>query len=630
MAGALAACGGGGGSTTPVVVPTASPTPIAVASSVPATVTQQQTVTLAAASAGATPMPVPLPSVAGFATTVNVPLPTTATAVQLSATVSNVAPASLPPLSLQRFAQSVRHTTALPAGSSTLLFMQLYSSGALALPSAPGFTFVLPAADIFASADYYLALYDPTRPSLGWQYAFEGPAAPSGTSLTFAPPTGQFTFAGGVSYYFALFVIPQQATQPTPAPSVSPTAIATQPPPTSSQAAVQADAFVNSIGINTHWYYGSYASLSSQLLPLLTSSGILHIRDGMVVNPGAAFYSDFTTLASAGIHADLITSPGETPSFITAYPSNMPGAVEAIEGPNELDTSSDANYAADDVAFQQALYPAAHGAGYTVIGPSLISEQGFANVAQVASLANYADDGNIRAYFAGRNPGTTGWGAADSFGTYGALSYDIAIARLLTGTKPVVATESGYDDNLGATYGVPAAVKARYLLRTLLTAWNAGMPRTYLYELLDEGPTSTADFASSGIIDASGNPKPSYFAIKSLIGAVADPGASFNPTPLNYGLVAAPSVHSTLLQKRNGSYVLALWIEAPSWDPVAKSAITVAPQSVTLAFATAPSSVSAQTISDAGTLGTTAVTPNTSTSFSLQVTDNVTLVTIKP
>ena len=223
---------GGGANTTPVgSQATPPPTPIPIPSSAPVTVVQQQPVVLLAAGVTSTPVAVALPTAAGFAPTMLLPLPQTATTTQLTVLVSNVTPSSAPPLSLARFVQAHRRTAALPTGAAMLLYTEIYSTAALTLPTAPGFSFTIPSADVFANANYYLALYDPTRPSLGWQYRFEGPATVTGSTLAFAPNRAPFTLAGSLNYYFALYVIPQASVQPTPAPSVSPTTVPTQAPP---------------------------------------------------------------------------------------------------------------------------------------------------------------------------------------------------------------------------------------------------------------------------------------------------------------------------------------------------------------------------------------------------------------
>lgn len=224
-----ASCSPSGGSAG-AALPKSIATPIVAPNSAAQTAATQVTVSLPTASAGATPEPVPLPTVAGYAPTMSLPLPQTATNSQLTTVVSNVTFSSLPPLSLKRFVQAV-HTAALPSDAATLLYIQIYSSATIVLPSAPGFTITIPSADVFPNASYYLALYDPTRPSLGWQYGFEGPGNLSGTTVSFASNPSPFTLQAALSYYFALIVIPQNTTQPTPAPSTSPTSVPTQSPP---------------------------------------------------------------------------------------------------------------------------------------------------------------------------------------------------------------------------------------------------------------------------------------------------------------------------------------------------------------------------------------------------------------
>jgi hypothetical protein len=102
-------------------------------------------------------------------------------------------------------------------------------------PNAPvGFSFTIPTSAQSPGNVYYLAYFDPLRPSLGWQEAFEGPAQ-NGSTLTF---TGNsLTFQRYVQYWFALYVTSIQV-HPTPAPSISP--IPTPTAPVSVATALQA------------------------------------------------------------------------------------------------------------------------------------------------------------------------------------------------------------------------------------------------------------------------------------------------------------------------------------------------------------------------------------------------------
>jgi hypothetical protein len=586
----------------------------------------QQSVQLAAASAGATPEPIALPAAGGFAPALELPLPAVAITDPLSVVVQNsTPPASVPALDFNRVASGLRQAQAAYA-AVPLLYVELYWFQTLQLPATPGFLIVVPPADIVSGVDYYLALFDPTRASLGWIYSFEGPASVAGSTLTFAGNSSPFTFVGGLGYWFALVAIPQRGSQPTPAPSVAPTSVPTQAPPTTLQTARSAYAFDDSVGINTHFLYQGtpYRTNYTQVRSLLVGSLIRHIRDGLETSADQTFYNDLNDLASAGIHSMLITKLGQTTANVNSFAAQVPQSIEAYEGPNEPDTSSDPNWAADTDAFQQQLFAALAGAN-PVIGPVVTTEAAYR---ALGPLSPYVTFGAFQNYYAGRNPGTPGWGATDSLGTYGSLSYQMASALQATPGKALVATESGYDDGGGSPYAVPAAVKARYEQRMLLLAFNAGVKRTYIYELADEGTGTT--FTTSGLLDGSGNAKPAYYAVADLLGNLADTNASFVPSPLAFGLSADPSIQTTLLEQSNGTYKYLLWIETPSWDPVADAPITVNALPVTISFGAAPTSISAVTFNDTGSPAATTLIPVTSTVYSLLVSDHVTIISIKP
>ena len=115
--------------------------------------------------------------------------------------------------------------------------------------------------------------------------------------------------------------------------------------PTGAQAvqeqARSADAFVESIGVCTHWTYGdtpygfAYADVKQKLL----DSGIRHIRDG--IGPRVV------ELGKAGIKvtvlADMDNNEDGAPATIRRVLQRIKdanaqgGAIDAIEGPNEPD-----------------------------------------------------------------------------------------------------------------------------------------------------------------------------------------------------------------------------------------------------------------------------------------------------
>jgi hypothetical protein len=381
-----------------------------------------------------------------------------------------------------------------------------------------------------------------------------------------------------------------------------------------------AAAFVDTAGVNVHLSaYGTlYGDNSALVQTLLVGLGVHHVRDGAVPGQNNICQID-RALAANGIRVNVIVSVTQSWADISAWLSCIGPAAETLEGPNEYDLSGDPNWVARLTSFQQGLF-AQFGTSLPVLGPAMTSESAYGAL----SLARAANFGNVHAYFAGRNPGTPGWGGTDAFGEYGSLAYDLTIARQTTGSAQIIATETGYSDS-SDTYAIPPATKADYTLRTLLEDWNAGVPRTYFYELIDEGVTP---FSHYGLIDGAGNPKPAYTALRNFLRLLSDTATAFTPTPLAYQMSAAASVHHVLLQKQNGVYQLILWVEAPEWDPNANAPVAVAAQTVAIKLGKKPSNLSISTFDSFGNIS--AGTGTSWPSISQRVTGSPTILTITP
>ena len=412
---------------------------------------------------------------------------------------------------------------------------------------------------------------------------------------------------------------------PTPAPTLGPTPAGTNPSPAATgtspggtgEAPYASDAFVDSAGVNVHLASGAslYANPGAVQSSLATL-GVRHIRDGAAIGQSSVCAAE-VQLAASGVHLDLVTSTQWSVAVLTPWLACLGSAVETVEGPNEYDLSNDPHFAATLGAYMQLLYPAMK--PLPIVSPSLTTEAAFV---AVGSLATSVDYGNMHQYFAGRNPGTTGWGGTDAYGTYATIAYGMNLAAITSGGKPVISTETGYSDDPTDEYAVPAATKARYIARTLLEDWNAGVTRTYLYELADDGGTP---FSHYGLVDGLGNPKPAYVMLKNLLAHLSDPGGTFATARLNYSLSAPATIHHVLLEQRTGRYHLVLWVEASEWDPTTGHVVTVAPQTATLKFAHAPSALTSTVFDDAGNVSTTAINAGTVT-----ITASPTIVDITP
>ncbi len=392
------------------------------------------------------------------------------------------------------------------------------------------------------------------------------------------------------------------------------------------ETATSADAFVDTIGVNTHLsnpgsiYFKQYAKFKEMLI----ESGIRHIRDGGAGTFSQQYYDRLNELGRAGIHADFTFKPYQTADYLTAFALRLRDSLEAFEAPNEPNITKDPDWAAKAQAFQQLLYTTVKGNPATqnmpVIGPSVIGKAAD-NV--MGDLSAYFDYGNLHNYFGGRPPGTSGWGPDG----YGSIEYNKRIGSAVNANKPVMTTETGYC-TVDANLGVPENIGGRYEPRIFLEQFNHEIVRTYQYVFLDEG--WSAYYANCGLLHADLTPKPAYTAVKSLIGLLADPGGTFTPAPLTYTLSGGgPDVHHVLLEKRNGTYYLAVWREVSSFDAIKRQPTHVSPQTVTVTLPSAPAQATVYVFDDDGKIASVPVASRAS-SISIAASDRVTFLMFRP
>ena len=348
----------------------------------------------------------------------------------------------------------------------------------------------------------------------------------------------------------------------------------------------EADTFVDSIGINAHFEdsRSEYAKQYEGVKNLLVASGIRHIRVGMTFN-NADFLREMRELAGYGVRGSYITQQGYSQSQITKFPSLVGASFEQYEPPNEQDDVGNPNWLGPCKTFQKNLYtwvkndPAT--ARFAVLAPPLANRQSYSELGDISA---YADYGNFHDYFGAFNPGTPGWGGLyPPYGYYGSIGYNVNLARVVAGRKPLMSTETGYGTIAGNPITLDYRTDLRYMTRLFFEQFNGGVSRSYTYELLDQG--GNAVFANFGIVQTNLHAKPAYTAIKSLIAEIKDPGPHFTTTARSFKLSGFnQNVHHTLLQKRDGTYILALWIEQPSWNTLDNRGgdINVAPQMVTV------------------------------------------------
>jgi len=349
--------------------------------------------------------------------------------------------------------------------------------------------------------------------------------------------------------------------------------------------ASSADAFVDSVGINVHLHnfdtpYNNFAKVE----PALKALHVRHVRDGLIDTTWKDYYNRHNELGRAGIKGIFITSPNQTEQLILSYPSRMIDSFEGYEAPNEYDLSGNPTWALTLSNFLVKLDQIVKGHSQTskfrVIGPSLTKASSFSQMEGSCSF----DYSNLHNYFSGRNPGTVGWGS----NAYGSITWNLSNVNLACPAKPVITTETGYQTITTMPRSVPESVAAKYVPRVFLEQWLRGIRRTYLYELVDLPAGSTSADKGFGLLHSDFSPKPAYTALVNLLSLLTDPGPAISPGDFQYQLGGdLTGVHHALFQKRNGSFYLALWVEAASYDVDGKKVIAVPAHKITVQTTTA-------------------------------------------
>jgi len=336
-----------------------------------------------------------------------------------------------------------------------------------------------------------------------------------------------------------------------------------------------AEAFVDSVGVNIHSTFldTPYTRLD-RVLGALDSLGVRHVRDGLLppsTEPGLQSWQRFyfSQLAAHRIEADLILgSPGDgvtsVPGLVGELGRLPSDFVESVEGPNEYDLSGRARWPSELRAYQRRLYTEVRDrpslASLPVLAPSFGNP---GNAWLPGDLGRWSDADNVHSY-----PGGLAPGAAELRRSLG--------RRVAPGDASVFATETGYHNALDDQSGHPPVserVAGAYIPRLLLESFASGIERTYLYELVDQGPDPRGEDRERnfGLFHYDFSPKPAAIAVGRLISLLVthDPGVRARPP--EYRLSGdTGGVRHLLLRRANGSFALVLWRDTSIWDRTAR------------------------------------------------------------
>ncbi len=360
-----------------------------------------------------------------------------------------------------------------------------------------------------------------------------------------------------------------------------------QTPALHSEQAAKAQSLVNAAGVVTHLTYTNTAYYSAwpQVFNALKTLGVHHIRDGYFnTTQFPAVTAEHNALKAAGISTSYVI-PYET-SISSADIEDLArgaGDLDAIEAPNECDILGQCGGGGllginNVLAFLPMLHTAAQDLNVPLLAPAFSLQSSYALAGILNSEVNL---NNVHLYFSGRNPGSPGWGDFDPEGnSFGSLAYWLDQAAIDAPGLPSVISETGYISfpSTSTPYTVPDNVSASYVPRTLLLAFKHGYDKTYFYQLLDD-PTSPPGY---GLVRSDFSAKPAFNALRNLFSLLSDTNwTSFTPGPLSYSIAGGGSnVNHLLLQKSDGSFWLALWLEESSWNAATAAPVSVSPENI--------------------------------------------------
>ena len=327
-----------------------------------------------------------------------------------------------------------------------------------------------------------------------------------------------------------------------------------------------AAALRDSVGVSTHpFYFDTAYGRWDQVLARTAELGVRHLRGDVRVRDAAftrRLRDALGATARAGIGLHLVLShdcngDGPVDPCLDVVRGLPAGSVEYVEWPPELDIRNGPDWAPVLQARGRDLYakvkadPALR--HIPVVGPTLVQPDSFVRLGDQSA---FLDFGNISPFMAALTPNPAH------------LAAERRKVAPTSGTKPVIATGGGY--HFGPTAGPnqhpPSSERSAsvYTVRTVLEHAASGIPRTYLYELVDVSFGADAQ-SYFGLLREDFSPRPAFSALKNLLAMVG--GGAPAPAPLLYAVTGdTDDLRQLLLQQADGTYLLVLWRTASVWD----------------------------------------------------------------
>jgi hypothetical protein len=353
-----------------------------------------------------------------------------------------------------------------------------------------------------------------------------------------------------------------------------------------------ADAFRNSVGVATHVGYTDTAYANwPRLVARLDELGVRHLRDGAYGDPSPQareynryIYEAIDLAAAHGMRFTFLmggarSETGTLDQLVRVVAGRLRHATEALEAPNEFDKYvGGRNWAPKLAAYSRELRRRVDAEpslrSLPVLAPSLANAGA---ERQLGDLRRWFDVGNVHPYTGGRSPEP------------GHLRTELADASLVSGSKRVWATETGFHNALHhRTDGQPPVAEqagAVYLLRTFLEHFSSGIERTYAYELIDEKPDAhgTDPEQHFGLLRNDYSAKPAFTALKNLLTLVGRRNEQPQLRRLRLDVSSAgDDLRRLVLQKSDRTYLVALWRTTSVWDTDLRRPLYVRPRAVSV------------------------------------------------
>jgi len=322
--------------------------------------------------------------------------------------------------------------------------------------------------------------------------------------------------------------------------------------PTTTSVAILASAFINTLGVNTHIDFKRYGYENlTQLEQDLIYVGVRNVRDSA---RNASTLTSWPRIASAtGVKFMDFMATGSPQDMRECLPWVTPlaraGVLNYIEGGNEEEIAyaigrGNNQYIAAE--FQKQIYNTGRTLGIPVVNMSFGGGWTAANNWQ----GNYGSVGDLSAITDYANAHTYPNKGQKVDATMIRLN---GLAKLAAGSRPIITTEIGWDENKGHVQDEIA----KHVLNASFDGWKNGNVKTYFYALYDDGA------GKFGLMGANGVPKPAGKALHNLTSLLDDDEtATFTTTALTYELKGAVGGENSLvLQKTDGAYWLSVWDE---------------------------------------------------------------------